>query len=135
MSSSGELVSLVRFRIHKAILRGDIDPFAERYESFIIAGLLVFDMLRMMGRGEKYAVDGFRSRLRAKMRTIRPAIGDLIGSSLHDIDLVAHARAIEAAYDPVAAAETQAYGLKKFMRIEPATPLARLFDKAAWVAG
>ena len=31
--------------------------------------------------------------------------------------------------------EIRVYGLEKFMRIEPATPLARLFDKAAWVAG
>lgn len=68
--------------------RAVIDPFAEEYESLIIAGLLVFDMGRMMGRGDKYAVDGggFRSRLRAKMQAIRPAIGDLIGSSLHEID-------------------------------------------------
>ena len=191
------------YRVHAGI-----DPFSEEYERFIIAGLLAFDMGRMMGQGDKYAVDGcdFRSRLRAKMRAIRSAIGDLPGSSsLHQIDLAARAGAIETAYDHLAKAgkdalnadpadrfhvgatkilhwiaptlfimvdtnvakafrahhqadykkstqpgytakkyvdclrhaqdEIRAYGLDKFMRIEPATPLARLFDKVAWVAG
>ena len=184
-----------------------IDPFSEEYERYIIAGLLAFDMVRMMGQGDKYAVDGgaFRSRLRAKMRTIRPAIGDLPGSSLHRIDLASRAGAIETAYNHLAKEgpgalnanpahqfhvgatkilhwiapklfimvdanvakafrenhqvdykrspqpgytakkyvdclrhaqdEICAYDLDKFMRIEPATPLARLFDKVAWVAG
>ena len=31
--------------------------------------------------------------------------------------------------------EIQTYGYERFCRIEPATPLARLFDKAAYVAG
>ena len=31
--------------------------------------------------------------------------------------------------------EIRSSGFEKFVRIEPATPLARLFDKAAWVAG
>jgi len=34
-----------------------------------------------------------------------------------------------------AQAEIEAYGYERFRRLEPATPLARLFDKAAWVAG
>jgi hypothetical protein len=183
------------------------DPFSEDYESFIIAGLLAFDMGRMMGRGDKYASEGggFRSRLRAKMRIIQPAIDDFIGSCLHEIDLIAHARTVETAYDRLAESgkdalnadpsdqfhvgatkilhwiepslfimvdrnvakafrehhkanyttntqpgytaqkyveclrhaqsEIRAYGFEKFMQIEPATPLARLFDKVAWVAG
>jgi len=190
------------YRVHAVI-----DPFSEEYESLIIAGLLAFDMGRMMGRGDKYAVEarGFRSRLRAKMRAIRPVIGDPLGCWLHRIDLAAHARAIETAYDHLAEAgedalnadpcdqfhvgatkilhwiapslfimvdtnvakafqahhqvdykkstqpgytakkyvaclqhaqdEIRAYDFEKFMRIEPATPLARLFDKAAWIAG
>jgi hypothetical protein len=31
--------------------------------------------------------------------------------------------------------EIEAYGYERFRRLEPATPLARLFDKAAWVVG
>jgi hypothetical protein len=188
-------------------VRAIIDPFSEEYESFIIAGLLAFDMGRMMGQGNKYAVEGcgFRSRLRAKIRAIRPVIGALIRACLHEIDLVAHARANEAAYDRLAEAgeealnadpsdrfhvgatkilhwiapslfimvdtnvanafrehhqvnykkstqpgytakkyvdclrhaqgEIRVYGFEQFMQIEPATPLARLFDKVAWVAG
>ena len=34
-----------------------------------------------------------------------------------------------------AQAEIEAYGYERFRRLEPATPLARLFDKAAWVVG
>ena len=34
-----------------------------------------------------------------------------------------------------AQAEIQAYGHESFRRLEPATPLARLFDKVAWVVG
>jgi hypothetical protein len=58
-------------------VRATVDPFSEEYESFIIAGLIVFDIGRMMGQGDKYAAEGcgFRSRLRAKIRAVRPAIG------------------------------------------------------------
>ncbi len=71
--------------------RTSTDPFSEEYELFIIAGLLAFDMGRMMGRGDKYTVEArnFRSRLRAKMRAIRPVIGDLPSSSLTQVDLAA----------------------------------------------
>ena len=34
-----------------------------------------------------------------------------------------------------AKAEIEAYGYWSFRRLEPATPLPRLFDKVAWVAG
>jgi hypothetical protein len=34
-----------------------------------------------------------------------------------------------------AKAEIEAYGVERFRSIEPATPLVRLFDKVAWVAG
>ncbi|MBI3683761.1 MAG: hypothetical protein HY235_25590 [Acidobacteria bacterium] len=34
-----------------------------------------------------------------------------------------------------AQAEIEAYGYESFRRLEPATPLARLFDKVAWVVG
>jgi len=189
--------------------RASIDPFSEEYEPFIIAGLLVFDMGRMMGHGSKYAFEshGFRSRLRLKMGAIREVIGALAASGLHEIDLATHAGAIETAYyclaetggnalnaDPskqfhvgatkilhwicpslflmvdanVAKAfqahhevnykyktgtqpgytakkyveclkhtqdEIRSYGFEKLRRIELGTPVARLFDKAAWVAG
>ncbi len=34
-----------------------------------------------------------------------------------------------------AQAEIEGYGYESFRRLEPATPLARLFDKVAWVVG
>ncbi|MBI4874349.1 MAG: hypothetical protein HY822_06940 [Acidobacteria bacterium] len=34
-----------------------------------------------------------------------------------------------------AQAEIEAYGFERFRRLEPATPLARLFDKVAWDVG
>lgn len=188
-------------------MRANIDPFSEEYEPFIIAGLIAFDMGRMMGQGDKYAVGGrgFRGRLRAKMRAIRLAVGDLPASCLHQVDLAAGASAIETAYERLAETgegalnadpsdqfhvgatkilhwlapslfimvdtnvatafrehhrvnyrkgtqpgytakkyveclqhaqtEIQAYGHEQFMQIEPNTPMARLFDKAAWIAG
>jgi hypothetical protein len=197
--------NLVAEVIYRA--RSGTNSFSEEYERFIIAGLLVFDMGRTMGRGDKYTVEGrgFRSRLRAKMRAIRQVIGDLPSSCLNQIDVTACGSAIEIAYDRLAEAgedalnadpsdqfhvgatkilhwivpalfimvdanvakafqahhrvnykrstqpgytakkyveclqhaqnEIQAYGYEKFMRIEPATPVARLFDKAAWISG
>jgi hypothetical protein len=161
----------------------------------------------MMGQGNKYAIEarGFRRRLRAKLRIIREAIGDLAASCLHQVDLAAYAGAIETAYNSLADAgedslnadqsdqfrvgatkilhwiapslfimvdanvatafrahhrvnyrnstqpgytakkyleclqraqdEIHAYGFEHFVRIELTTPVARLFDKAAWIAG
>src|SRR5580704_8071619 len=70
-------------------MRAGIDPFSGEYEPFIIAGLIAFDMERMMGQGDKYAVEGsgFRIRLRAKVRAIRDMIGDLPAACLHQVDL------------------------------------------------
>ena len=67
-------------------------------------------MGRMMGQGDKYAVEGwgFPNRLRAKIRAIRPAIGALTKACLHEVDLVAHARAIERACDRLAEAGEEA---------------------------
>jgi hypothetical protein len=81
-------------------VRTAIDPFSREYERFIIAGLIAFDMRRMMGQGDKYATEGpgFGGRLRVKMRAVREAIGGLSQSSLHEIDLAANASGIEAAY-------------------------------------
>jgi|HubBroStandDraft_6_1064221.scaffolds.fasta_scaffold402871_2 hypothetical protein len=197
--------NLVAEGIYRA--RVGIDPFSGEYERFIIAGLIAFDIERMMGQGDKYATDGpgFRGRLKVKMRAIREAVGDLSVSCLNKIDLAANTSRIEAAYNCLAAAgdgalnadsadqfhvgatkilhwiipslfimvdtnvavafrkhhqvnyrkgtqpgytarkyvdclqhaqdEIRAYGVEKFFRIELGTPLARLFDKVAWVAG
>lgn len=35
-------------------MRAATDPFSDQYERFNIAGLLAFDMGRMMGQGDKY---------------------------------------------------------------------------------
>ena len=188
-------------------MRETRDPFSQEYEPYIIAGLIAFDMERMMGQGDKYELDGhsFRSRLRRKMQTVREVLQEVPSASLHQADLAAFASAIEAAYDCLAASgegslnadsgdqfhvgatkvlhwiapaffimvdsnvaaafrkhhgvkyrkgtqpgytpkkylqclqcakhEIHVYGHERFCQIEPATPLARLFDKAAYVAG
>ena len=187
--------------------RVGIDPFSEDFEPIVIAGLLAFDMGRMMGSGDKYAVgnNAFRSRLRPKMRALRTMINGLSESRLHETDLVEAAASIRSAYgiladpgpeglssDPgdhfhvgatkilhwlapslfimvdanVARAfsvhhnvkyskttqpgytaqkyieclsraqdEIRRFGSRSFLQLEPDTPIARLFDKAAWVAG
>lgn len=62
-NESGLHYNLVAEGIYRA--RASIEAFSEEYERFIIAGLLSFDVGRMMGQGDKDAADGrgFRQRV------------------------------------------------------------------------
>jgi len=197
--------NLVADAIYRA--RETIDPFSAEYEPYIVAGLIVFDMERTMGAGDKYETSGtgFRARLRAKMRGVRERLEGVPLVCLHQIELASFHDRITEAYNCLAASgegalhgdqvkrfhvgatkilhwiapalfimldrnvalafrkhhrvefanstqprytaekyfsclkhardEIQAHGYESFRRLEPDTPLARLFDKVAWVVG
>jgi hypothetical protein len=70
--------------------RSGTDPFDESFLPYIIAGLISFDLGRMMGR-EPYETEGnsFASRLNRKLQQIRKEtrIEQLLNSNLTQIDL------------------------------------------------
>jgi hypothetical protein len=79
------------------------DPFNKsfpQYIRYIVAGLIVFDMGRMMG-SKKYDFQngGFASRLESKLHKIRPLLEPLMNLSLPQIDLQEHRDAIMSAYE------------------------------------
>jgi len=78
------------------------DPFSRRFMQCIIAGLISFDMRRMMGKVEDaygFRGKGFGSRLDPKLRQIRPILTPLMNLSLIGIDLQQHKDAMVTAYD------------------------------------
>src|SRR5579859_4133377 len=81
------------------------DPFSEEYLPFIVAGLIAFDMGRMMGKGarQKYCPGekGFAFRLLQKMQTVRTLVGNL-HSELSGINLSEAAKPICKAYNCLA---------------------------------
>lgn len=81
------------------------DLFDESFLRYIIAGLIVFDMGRMMG-SKKFALEhsSFASRLYAKLQKIRPLLAPLLKLSLVHADLQAHCKAIAEAYETLSAA-------------------------------
>ena len=86
--------------------RSCVDPFGRSFLQYIIAGLISFDMGRMMGKGEdKYKMedDGFGSRLKSKLQEIKPILTPLMKLSLTKIDLQQHKDAIGEAYDKLSA--------------------------------
>lgn len=77
--------------------------FDEEFLPFIVAGLISFDMGRMMGKGadQKYDIKlgGFATRLYKKLQIIKPSIENLVHEHLVDADLVKGSDDIVAAYD------------------------------------
>jgi hypothetical protein len=102
--------NLIADAIYRA--RDTMDPFSSEYEPYIIAGLLVFDMGRMMGAGDKYNFSeaGFRTRLRAKMASVREQFEGVPLVCLHQVDLVSFADRITEAYKCLAASGEGALG-------------------------
>ena len=90
--------------------RESLAPFSSEYEPCSIAGLIAFDMGRMMGGGDRYDLTGrsFRSRLRAKMLRVKDFLGKTPLVCLEQIDLNAAASHIEAAYNCLAASGSAA---------------------------
>ncbi len=85
------------------------DPFDPSFMQYIIAGLISFDMGRMIGKN-KYEMEGnrFGSRLNLKLQEIKPILTRLMNLSLTEIDLQQHKDAIVKAYDNLSAKENGA---------------------------
>ncbi len=83
-------------------------PFNNAYLPYIVAGLMSFDMARMMGndplgRYDRNA-DGFAARLETKLNLIKPLVSHLADKHLKDLDLIKDGPLIEEAYEQLAAA-------------------------------
>jgi hypothetical protein len=83
------------------------DPFSNTYLPYIVAGLMSFDMTRMMGKDPlgRYDInaEGFAARLEKKLNLIKPAISYLVSRHIEELDLVKDGTAITEAYDLLAA--------------------------------
>jgi len=94
---------LVASQIYLRRSDGGADPFGESFLPYIIAGLICFDMERMMGRGlaEKYRPEcrGFAWRLSRKLQVIRPLLGPLVNHDITEVDLQQQRGAICEAYE------------------------------------
>lgn len=79
------------------------DPLGPEYLPYIIAGLISFDMARMMGADAKsrYAVNagGFATKLEYKIEMIKPHVVHLINTTIDAIDLGKEEKSIKSAYD------------------------------------
>lgn len=82
------------------------DPLSKTYLHYIIAGLMAFDMARMMGKDQlgRYDinVNGFAARLNNKLNLIKPAISHLLHYHIKDLDLVKDGPVIAEIYDQLA---------------------------------
>ena len=99
--------NLVANQIYEKRFVDDTDPFDTSFLRYIIAGLISFDMRRMMGKGlvAKYEIEagGFASRLNSKLQEIRPLLDPLINLNLTQTNLEQNSHAIEAAYNTLSA--------------------------------
>jgi len=99
--------NLVANQIYEKRFADDTDPFDTSFLRYIIAGLISFDMGRMMGKGldAKYEIEagGFASRLNSKLQEIRPLLDPLINLNLTQTNLQQNSHAIVAAYETLSA--------------------------------
>jgi len=83
------------------------DPFDPRYQPYIIAALVSFDMGRMMGANATHRYDksdgSFASILETKLESLRPIIGHLADVRLPDLSPQSEADSIREAYDILSA--------------------------------
>ena len=85
--------------------RSCADPFSQSFTRHIIAGLISFDMGRMMGKVEEaydFEGNGFGSRVKLKLGKIRPNLERLMNLSLTEIDLHKYKQDILEAYRELA---------------------------------
>lgn len=79
------------------------DPFGTDYLPYIVAGLISFDIGRMMGKGseQKYNIskDGFAKNLFSKLQKLKGFIGHLVDASIIDADINKEKFSIKNAYD------------------------------------
>ena len=78
------------------------DPFSMEYMPYITAGLVSFDMSRMMGADSKSRYDreagGFAALLEKKIEAIRPYISHLVNTRIDKADLQSEKENIKKAY-------------------------------------
>ena len=100
--------NLVADAIHR--MRDSVeDPFDKPFLRYLIAGLVAFDMARLMGaKPYDFETGGFASRLNSKLQKIRPLLEPLIRISLTKIDLPQQSGAIMTAYQELSANGTSA---------------------------
>lgn len=99
-NSNGLHYNLVADAVYKH-RKSITDPCSEEYQHYITAGLLSFDMNRMMGQGGKYDLEGggFATSLQKKLCLIQPAIKHLFYATLIEVDVEKESRAIIEAYE------------------------------------
>lgn len=113
-NAQNKIVEFNSMGLHYNLVAGSIyearsslsDLFGEEYLPFIVAGLISFDMGRMMGKGAnlKYDIElgGFATRLFNKLQVIKPWIENLVNEHLVDADLAMGSDDIAAAYEELA---------------------------------
>lgn len=96
--------NLVANQICKKRFSGNTDPFGKLFLPYIIAGLLSFDMGRMMGN-KPYEIKGdhFASRLNHKLQNLNPLLKPLMNTALTQIDLQEHRDAVMKSYNTLCA--------------------------------
>ena len=104
---------------HKLAQAGD--PFSEAYFPYIVAALIAFDMRRQMGKGarNKYdpAANGFATRLKKKIETVRPLLSPLIHEDLLTASIEGFRNDIRKAYDELAQNNYSLHALNKSFHV------------------
>jgi hypothetical protein len=79
------------------------NPFDSRFTPYIIAGLIGFDMGRMMGKGDRYQSEapGFAAALRRALPSVESALRDFVNESLDTCDIPSREEKIKRAYEPL----------------------------------
>lgn len=92
--------NLVADQIYVKRFTQGTDPFSLEYLRYVIAGLIVFEIERMMGPGSKYDFNiGFAYRLNTKLQRIRHMLEPLMNFNLTEINLQQHSRSITEIYN------------------------------------
>jgi hypothetical protein len=83
------------------------DPFDKTYLPYIVAGLMSFDMTRMMGNDPIGRYDananGFAAYLEKKLNSIKPLINHIVNMELKALDLNKYGPVIAEAHEQLAA--------------------------------
>lgn len=90
--------NLVANQIYTKRLVEDTDPFSQYFLRYIVAGLISFNMERMMGKAKYDDQSGFLVRLKTKCSKIRSTLETLIDLRLTHIDLRQYEQAITESY-------------------------------------
>ena len=96
--------NLVANQIYEKRFTGSMEPFAKSFIPHIIAGLISFDMGRMMGY-KPYEIkgDGFASRLNRKLQNVSLLLKPLMNSALNEVNLQEYHAPIIKAYEALSA--------------------------------